>query len=58
MRTFGIEEEFFLLNPDTGMPGVPDPVASAALMDIRAGGEFHPVRAVGLPGGDRHADLQ
>jgi len=38
MSTFGIEEEFFLLNPDTGMPGVPDPVASAALMDIRAGG--------------------
>ena len=38
MSTFGIEEEFFLLNPDTGMPGVPDAATSAALLDIHAGG--------------------
>ncbi|GAA1499267.1 carboxylate-amine ligase [Paeniglutamicibacter kerguelensis] len=38
MSTFGIEEEFFLLHPQTGLPAVPDAAASAALMSIHAGG--------------------
>ncbi|WP_411734706.1 glutamate--cysteine ligase [Paeniglutamicibacter sp.] len=38
MNTFGIEEEFFLLDPTSGLPAVPDAKARATLMSIRAGG--------------------
>lgn len=38
MSTFGIEEEFFLLHPETGLPAVPDAAASNMLMSINAAG--------------------
>lgn len=37
MSTFGIEEEFFLLDPATGLPAVPDARTRETLMSIRAG---------------------
>jgi carboxylate-amine ligase len=37
MSTFGIEEEFFLLAPDTGFPAAPGEKAREALMSLRAG---------------------
>lgn len=37
MSTFGIEEEFFLLDPVSGCPAEPDDSTRAALMGIRAG---------------------
>ena len=37
MHTFGIEEEFFLLDPATGLPAAPDAKARRALMSLRAG---------------------
>ena len=38
MSTFGIEEEFFLLHPESGLPAVPDAATSASIMGIKAGG--------------------
>lgn len=38
MSTFGIEEEFFLLHPETGLPADPDAATSAIIMGIKAGG--------------------
>lgn len=37
MSTFGIEEEFFLLDPASGLPAVPDEGTRKRLMSIRAG---------------------
>lgn len=37
MSTFGIEEEFFLLDPATGLPAAPDTRTREKLMSIRAG---------------------
>ena len=37
MRTFGIEEEFFLVHPGTGFPAVPDQSTIASILGITAG---------------------
>lgn len=37
MSTFGIEEEFFLMDPETGLPAAPSEKAREALMSLRAG---------------------
>lgn len=37
MSTFGIEEEFFLMDPATGLPAAPGQKAREALMSLRAG---------------------
>lgn len=38
MSTLGIEEEFFLLHPETGLPAVSDPDTSAELLALNAAG--------------------
>lgn len=38
MSTFGIEEEFFLIDQRTGLPAIPDHESIRALHDVRSGG--------------------